>query len=68
MQLTRLSAAEAIVNEQHVVLYDGYAQKQSRFWSNLLPKVIKKAAKKKPEEMKSQESVGVKFFDELEKS
>ena len=67
MQLVRLAAAEAIVNEQHVVLYDGYAQKQPRFWNNLLPKVMKKAVKKKIEEVKVQENVGMKLML-LEKS
>lgn len=57
LQLLRLSAAEAIVNEQHAVFYDGYAQRKKSFWQNLLPRVTKKVHKKKVEEVKAVESV-----------
>ena len=45
------------MNEQNVVLYDGYAQRKKSFWQNLLPRVTKKVLKKKVEEVKAVESV-----------
>ena len=56
-QLLRLSAGEAIVNEQYAVLYDGFSQRGEQYWANLLPRVTKKVIKKKVEEFKTVETV-----------
>jgi hypothetical protein len=59
LQLLRVSAGEAIVNDQHVIIYDGYSQRKQSFWSNLLPKVTKKVLKVKPDEYKTVKSVSL---------
>ena len=48
LQLLRLSAAEAIVNEQQVVIFDQFAQRGTDFWKKLLPKVTKRTSRIKP--------------------
>lgn len=59
LQLLRLSAGEAIVNDQHAIIYDSYSQRRKKFWADLLPKAGKKSLKKKAEEYKTGETVHI---------
>ncbi|CAI2370676.1 unnamed protein product [Moneuplotes crassus] len=65
LQLLRLSAGEAIVNDQHAIIYDSYSQRRKKFWADLLPKANKKSLKKKAEEYKTGESKNLKYGEVL---
>ena len=54
LQMIRLAAAEAMVNEQKAVVFDGFMKRGREFWTKLLPKVAKAKRKEGSEERKGE--------------